>query len=127
MKKILSCVAILFFCTLEARTLHSQQHNKFDFRRGNDVLSSCTDEDAVVQQACEAYIMGVQHGYSLATGLNVPSIPADVKLCIPEGVTRRLEIDAVLKGLKEHPENRQWDSEILIARYLIDAWPCKQN
>lgn len=83
---------------------------------GNGLLDSCSSESGSFKHGlCYGYIAG-----------HVSTINR-IAYCIPPEVTHRQEYDIVVKGLQDHPEERQKGSVYLVMKYLNAAFPCAKQ
>jgi hypothetical protein len=89
----------------------------FDTARGNDLFQACQDTNHATFDSgvCMGFIQGVS---TVANG---------VFYCPPAGATYGQSIDIVVAGLRNHPEERQRESDSLIIKYLRAAWPCEKK
>jgi hypothetical protein len=123
-KKLILCFVLVCVCATKTDSQQTTVSPRLALDTGNDLLTACTDENGFYNQACRSFIYGVISGYRLATE-GLPSIPTEVKVCLPSGVTRGQVYDVVVKGLKDHPEARHEPSDVLIINAILGPWRCK--
>lgn len=83
---------------------------------GNDLYGWCKSETPDAKYSCFGYITGVSD--VLASFITTDMF----RHCVPSGSTPAQAVDIVKKYLSEHPENRNWTAEALIAMALKEAW-----
>jgi hypothetical protein len=121
--------------------------------RGDGLFEVCSSKDTEAELICTAFIVGVVEGITagsvhgatvaiLATRGPVPGKEPTVDLLAPifadcsassslfgwsapEGIDNQGIRDVVVKWLREHPEQRQGPSALLVRAALRDAWPPK--
>lgn len=81
--------------------------------KGNGLLELCEMQDSFADGTCLGYVRGAAKVFN---GLG--------QICYPDGATAQQLVDVVKKGLKDHPEERQRDSALLIRKYASAAFPC---
>jgi hypothetical protein len=85
------------------------------FDSGNTLFDNCNNpNDASKQFYCLGYLAGVS---DLLDGMHI--------ICTGERISLDKIKDAVLKYLREHPEQRGMDADDLVATALVLAFPCK--
>src|SRR5689334_19400539 len=97
---------------------HSQpEPSPTDISNGNGLLYMCNFDRGTWQNAmCAGYITAIDDT-SQVLG----------KVCPPGNSSRQQAMDVVIKGLREHPEDRAELSVGLIAQYLRAAFPCPKK
>jgi hypothetical protein len=81
---------------------------------GNGLLDTCDSEAGSFRAGlCRGFIGGVAQ---VGSGERL--------ICFPNEATNGQIADTVLKGLREHPEQRHLLSGVLILSYLGAAFPC---
>jgi len=88
------------------------------FLDGNQLYQFCTASDDLSQMQCLGYVEGV------ADYLNLISAENHRPLCVPVLATGRQVVDVVLNYLRDQPQNRTYDAELLVATALATAWRC---
>ena len=89
---------------------------------GNDLLSTCSADNAQSGTACMSYIRGLSDGFSDA--LDLAKQPQ--AFCPLPGVTFGQIRDVVTKWLRDNPDKRAYRSDVLIVASLHDAFPCSK-
>lgn len=83
---------------------------------GNGLYELCSGTEAI-------YTLGICHGYISG----VRDALRGVVICPPSNVTNGQVFDIVINGLRDHPEERQKESVVLIIKYLSAAFPCQRS
>ena len=121
MKQI--AILLLTVIALNARssapTIPSESGNAF--LQGCDGASSDSDSGLSPMRKgfCVGYIQGVVNGYDLAQ--------TTYKLrdfCEPANAQNGQVFEVVTNFVKGHPEVRHWQTRELVARAMIEAFPC---
>jgi hypothetical protein len=95
----------------------AQAQARLNTETGYGLLDICTATDASGRDwMCYGYILGIA-----AMLRDMGSV------CIPPAVTHAQMRDVVVAGLQAHPEDRNQRPELLITKYLADAYPCPRN
>jgi hypothetical protein len=99
-------------------------HARAGFETGNSIIEKCTSSNIYDQGYCLGYLAGVYDNYILYS----PFIQfANVKLCVPAGVTLGQIRDISIKWSKIYPELRNESAATLIVLYLDKAFPCPKR
>jgi hypothetical protein len=114
--KLSLAVAVLAFSVTAANAQLTPFVNN-----GNQLLDRCEQK---YPSFCYGYLAGVA---DVAERVMLGSGGLDFEICIPERTTIRQLYDAVMKGLKDNPQDRTAPALFLALKYLRTAWPCKQN
>lgn len=85
---------------------------------GEDLLAACVGEGPS-KPACQAMVMGVATGATMAAGEAHQRI-----LCLRPGIRPADLVEAVRKYLDAHPETRSKSAAILTYQALKEALPC---
>ena len=89
------------------------------FISGNTLHDWCTGEEgAFYDGACGGYVIGVFD--ALVDGMD----KGGGTICPPESLLSRQLVDVVKKHLSDHPEDRHYRADSLVAEALSIAWPC---
>jgi hypothetical protein len=112
-------LAFLFF----PLTVHAQARTKnvvVSDIDGSGLLRSCTNQvDTIETEFCEAFILGIRDGVTLATELRgVKPI-----LAAPEGAKQDQLKAVVVKYLNDHPEELHKPAGMLVILALSKAFP----
>jgi hypothetical protein len=95
----------------------AQAQASLNTETGYGLLDICSATDASGRDwMCFGYILGV--GAMLRDMGSV---------CFPASATHAQMRDVVVRGLQSHPEERNQRPELLITRYMSDAYPCPRN
>ena len=92
------------------------------YATGNLVHKWCSATD-------DRWAVGACNGYSLAvadTLYNGDSVGGH-RACIPKTVASKQVFDIAKVYLENHPEDRHFAAERLIAQALSEAWPCPKK
>jgi hypothetical protein len=84
------------------------------FENGNRLYEYCSKPNEVF---CLGYVMGVIDGARV-------NWKKENLVCVPDHVMGRQARDIVTKFLRDTPQDRQLDADVLIARALHLAWSC---
>jgi hypothetical protein len=116
------------FLVSDSRPRQSQNPYS-DMSTGNGLLEICAQFDKDSSSfglydngTCLGYIEGVLKGATLPKG---ECTATATNWCVPSDVTLGQIKDVVVKSLRDHPENRQRPSQILIVNAVLKAWPCR--
>lgn len=86
---------------------------------GNELLSWVNG--ATYERLKAAYYMD-----GIVDGINMAGLAAGKPVvCIPQGVNLGQVTDVVIKEMKNSPENRHMEAQVLIMVTLRNTWPCK--
>src|ERR1700749_4452327 len=95
----------------------AQAQARLNTETGYGLLDVCSATDASGRDwMCYGYILGV--GAMLRDMGSV---------CFPAAVTHSQMRDVVVAALQAHPEELSQRPELLITKYLADAYPCPRN
>ena len=83
---------------------------------GSDLFAYCASTDLQWQSMCMGYIRGAARVWIGTRAV-----------CAPAGVAAGQLQDIVMKGLTDHPEDRQNDSGLLVLRYISAAFSCSKT
>lgn len=83
---------------------------------GNELLEDCQSDLDFSYGTCLGFIYG-----SSRTLISF----SDGVVCVPSGVNVEQKVDVVVQYLKQNPTIRHQAAELLIAKSLRRAWPCK--
>ena len=89
-----------------------------DFNNGNTLLTICNEDNAVFWGNCGGYIEAVSDVLSHGVAI------AGRKACPPGQATGGQVRDIVVRFLVNHPEERHFSAESLVAKALSEAFPC---
>jgi hypothetical protein len=92
--------------------------NEVFFQSGNSLFETCRGLGSA-SGACLTYIVGVVDGLSAAGG------PIGEAFCLPPGSTQGQIGDVALRYLTAHPEARNIQASALVARSMVEAFPCR--
>jgi hypothetical protein len=111
MRKFLMCAAV--FGLSASATARAGDPIKLTL--GNDLFEMCQEDASSYKQGlCDGYITGVA-----AVGQN------DGTICLPPHTIVQQIYDVVTYGLRNHPEERQRPSQVLVLKYLHAAFKCR--
>lgn len=109
------------FALVAALMILFAQPSAAGWMSGNELLQSCeeTNEAIKYQQLarCMGYIMGVADTMSADNSVN------GFRAKFTVGITVQQITDVVLKFLREHPEDRHYSANGLVAQALSEAFP----
>jgi len=84
---------------------------------GNLLLRECTTDDSTMVLSCIAYISGARDMFDL-----LQLIGSGGERCIPQQATNGQVSDVVIRHLRQHPETRHFNREVLILTAIREAW-----
>ncbi len=85
-----------------------------EFLDGNKLYDDLTSSSQAARDAGTFYVMGVHDALR------------GITICDPANVTGQQVSDMTLVALRDHPEVRQYSADVIVARILVSAWPCKK-
>ena len=95
----------------------AQAQDRLNTETGYGLLDICSSTDGSGRDwMCYGYILGI--GAMLRDMGSV---------CFPPAVTHAQMRDVVVAGLQAHPEDSNQRPELLITKYLTEAYPCLAN